>query len=68
VIGSGSYVGVGMAARQRRVRSLDEAWTNVRRAKELAERYGIAEANPADFLYQAPEQAADWDDLLKQMK
>lgn len=51
----------------RRILSHDELLENVRRARQLAERYEVGVANPENFMDQSPDEQARWDDLLRQM-
>jgi uncharacterized membrane protein len=54
--------------RQSRTHSATELLSNVRRARQLTERYAVGEVHPDDFMSRAPEQKADWDNLLDQIK
>jgi hypothetical protein len=56
-----------VASRQRRTHSWQEARSNVRRAKQFTERYGLAESNPAEFMMPAADQQL-FDDLLRRIK
>ena len=57
-----------MAYRPKHQHSSTELLSNVRRARRFAERYGVDDSNPADFMDQPPEQQADWDSLLNRIK
>lgn len=42
---------------------------NVARAKQLAERFGVHEAHPRDYIeLLSKDEGRDWDDLLDQIK
>jgi hypothetical protein len=52
----------------KRTHSWQETHANVRRARELAERYGLDEAHPADYIDANHHTPSDWDNLLNQIK
>jgi hypothetical protein len=57
-----------VAARHQRVRSLQEAQEHIRRARELAEKYGLDVAHPADYIEPIQGTPPDFDRLLDQIK
>jgi hypothetical protein len=57
-----------VSARLKRTHSWQETHANVRRARELAERYGLDEAHPADYIDANHHTPSDWDNLLNQIK
>lgn len=58
-----------MPSRLKRVSSWDEPLANVARARQFTERYGVDEANAADYVPPLPtEEVKDWDDLLRRIE
>lgn len=57
-----------MAARFKRTSSRTETLMHVRRARQFAEKFGIDEAHPAEYIEPIQQQPADFDDLLSQIK
>lgn len=58
-----------MASRAKRVNSWNEPLTNIARARRLAERFGLSEAHPSDYIDSLPWQEAKvWEDLVSKME
>ena len=57
-----------MASRLRRTHSSQELLSNVRRAKRWAEKYGVDEANPDEFIEGLASSSDQFDDLLSRIK
>ncbi len=68
MIAYGVCRGMAMPSRLRRIKSLDEAQANVRRAKEMLERYGLGEAHPDDYMTINDGEALIWEQLLNKLK
>jgi hypothetical protein len=60
-------VGGKMSSRARRTKSWRETHSNVVKAKRFAERYGVDDAHPDDYIPLSVQQP-DWDDLLNKLK
>lgn len=57
-----------MASRAKRVSSWDEPLENVVKARQFAERFGLSEAHPSDYLDPlSKDEAKDWNDLLNKL-
>jgi hypothetical protein len=56
-----------MSSRARRTKSWRETHSNVVKAKRFAERYGVDDAHPDDYIPLSVQQP-DWDDLLNKLK
>jgi hypothetical protein len=57
-----------MAARLKRTRSSDETLMHVRRARQFAEKYGLSDAHPSEYIEPLQQLPTGFDDLLSRIK
>lgn len=56
-----------MTARPKRTRSWERAQAHIARVRRFAEKYGLNDARPDEYMSPSSQQD-DWDDLLKRIE